>query len=284
MSHPRIDEAGAAQVAQANDSQDSALTTEGESDAREFLATLRSRDVSVRKRLFEAASPQLKRLKHFSPSDVPLADAPLAREAVPHECHETQLEIEEPESEVAANPDGINELFQDPALQAVAQTKSEVAANPDGIDELFNDPDLQVPVLQESPQNREVVPAENALEVPNLPAGHGEVPLADAEGQAREQRARDAHRANSALWHKRWVSKGVPRAAAAAVPEGHGPEPVDGQPRFATLAKARDWFISDWISKSEMPPSQQRRKSACDAWMESSLRADIMAGRLGLQN
>ena len=63
-------------------------------------------------------------------------------------------------------------------------------------------------------------------------------------------------------------------AAAAAAPSAE---------TFDTLQAARDWFVSDWISRSDMPQSKTRRAAALHAGMESPLRSEVMALRLGIQ-
>eukprot|EP00435_Cladocopium_sp_Y103_P059566 s80_g21.t1 len=116
-----------------------------------------------------------------------------------------------------------------------------------------------------------------------------------------------AHRRNSNNWHSKWLSKGVPRtepkkvskpkksmkvkdeskggkkgksapATASAAPATDGP----GQ-AVLSLSKAKDDFVSDWISKSNLPPSNARRNAAVKAWLESDLRANLMAQRAGVQ-
>lgn len=182
----------------------------------------------------------------------------------------------EPTFMAPPQPDGGDGLVIVPSTQAVeSQPKAQELAE-------------ERPALKRSqPLEADVVDAISDAQAPQEPSsGHADVP--EQRGQ-RDQRAKEVHRANSALWHSKWVSKGVPRVPAEdqqqpAPPLVVAEEPVqDGLPRFPSLGKARDWYISDWISKCGMPPSHQRRKSACDAWMASSLRADIMAGRIGLQ-
>ena len=53
------------------------------------------------------------------------------------------------------------------------------------------------------------------------------------------------HRDNSTSWHKKWVSKGVPRGAAKAKAKASS----TASDRKPTLAKAKDMFISEWITK-----------------------------------
>ena len=107
-------------------------------------------------------------------------------------------------------------------------------------------------------------------------------------------------RETSNAWHKSFEKKGVPKKAKIgdgdssrpAEPESvAGPEveaeaagaPYGNMPTFSSLNAARSWFITDWIEKSDMPKSNARREAAVRAWMESQLRADFIAGRMGSQ-
>lgn len=116
---------------------------------------------------------------------------------------------------------------------------------------------------------------------------------------------RMVHRQNSAAWHQRWVKKGVPRpqaqdgvapvastestaAASSEMPSemphvSETAERPDAVPSFSSLSKARDYFITKWIAESGLPKSNDRRNAATRAWMESSLRANFVAGRDGIQ-
>lgn len=84
-------------------------------------------------------------------------------------------------------------------------------------------------------------------------------------------------RKNSREWHKKWLSKGVPR-------EEKSSEGASGSSSEApSLAKTKDQFISNWLFTCGLPPSNERRKKAIQAWLESPIRANIMAGRQGIQ-
>ena len=91
------------------------------------------------------------------------------------------------------------------------------------------------------------------------------------------------HRANSAAWHAKWVSKGVPRvpaeSEAAAVVAA---EPAPGG-NTNDLSQARHDFIRHWIENSTMKKSNERRQAAMDAWMNSNLRASLLATRGNVQ-
>ena len=252
------------------------------------------------------ATPQRKRSDIYSPDSQPI-----------YPYLETQIDTQmdgfgnEPEMDGSGEAGdeeicGVPVPFVEPIFKATLQ--------PDGGDVPVVVPSTQVvesqPMAQELVEERPALKRSQPLDTEGVDAifdaegpqepssGHADVPAATdsqltvaAAPDERAERSKQAHRENSALWHSRWHSKGVPRLpqeehqrAEPAPPVVAAEAPVqDGPPRFESLAKARDWFISDWISKSEMPPSHQRRKSACDAWMASSLRADIMAGRVGLQ-
>ena len=85
------------------------------------------------------------------------------------------------------------------------------------------------------------------------------------------------------------VSKDVADGTAVAAPDT-APRPnelnADGAaakpPSFENLSKARDWYISDWISKCGMPKGNERRQAAVAAWMDSDLRSSLVAGRKGI--
>ena len=98
------------------------------------------------------------------------------------------------------------------------------------------------------------------------------------------------HRANSLAWHQKWISTGVPRISNAqpeAQPEVQ-PEilvrevarPVNAG---AHLGEERDKFIKHWIENCGLPKSMERRNAALKAWMSSSVRANLIAGRAGVQ-
>ena len=100
------------------------------------------------------------------------------------------------------------------------------------------------------------------------------------------------HRTSSNSWHSKWVPKGVPRVVAPKAKSTGGRAkakaapvpPVDpSNSSVESLSKARDLFITKWIHDSGMSKSQERRKAACDAWMKSSLRAQLLASRTGTQ-
>ena len=96
-----------------------------------------------------------------------------------------------------------------------------------------------------------------------------------------DQRKRELHRESSRKWHEKYVKKGVLRTPPA---ENSAPaEEASSSKPLSSLQKARDEFISSWIERSDMPKSKERFQAACKAWMDSSIRADIIAGRAGVQ-
>ena len=207
----------------------------GAADAENFLNEFRSRK-------------RIRRLGNFNAADLP-----------PDDGIETQLDLQvEPENEV-----GLNQFIRD--------------------EDIFNDSQVEIPVLNEGGgevvSESQMVPAcvevPADVDVPAQPAGHAEVPVPlahDPEEAEREQRAKEVHRANSALWHRQWVSKGVPRDPTAG----------EEQP-LMSLRDAQKKFVGEWISRSNMPASHARRACALKAWMESDTRANLMAVRSGVQ-
>ena len=122
-----------------------------------------------------------------------------------------------------------------------------------------------------------------------------------SEMKLKKQKQIDIHRANSSAWHQKWISKGVlrnpvvennelisepasePASRPASEPASELANPSDVPRSFESLQAAQNWFIKDWISKSPMPKSNARRTLAIKAWMESPLRANMLAGRVGIQ-
>ena len=94
------------------------------------------------------------------------------------------------------------------------------------------------------------------------------------------EREREIQRETSKAWHAKYASKGVLKTGPE--PEKKSTSSSSAPP--ATLSKARDKFISEWIETCGMPKSNERFKAACSAWMASSVRADFLAGRAGVQN
>ena len=117
----------------------------------------------------------------------------------------------------------------------------------------------------------------------------------------KEYKTTQKHRDNSNRWHQKWKSKGVPRTSAMTKPKpmaknkakakpktsssttGRSSSSMSSTGREATLAHAKDKFISEWNAKSGLPASNDRRKMAIQAWMDSTVRSSLMAGRTGIQ-
>ena len=123
----------------------------------------------------------------------------------------------------------------------------------------------------------------------NGPEGHngaGNPVLEDAldkelEKPERKYKTTSAHRKNSTKWHQKWISKGVPRTQEPK--RGAKSKASASTDRPQNLVQAKDSFISQWIKDSNLPPSNDRRTLAIKAWMESPLRANLLAGRAGVQ-
>lgn len=154
----------------------------------------------------------------------------------------------------------------------------------------------QVGVIEES-KNKE---HQQELLAPTIPVTHEKVapelapetvvpaPVASSlpsRIMSDQEKKRDLHRENSRRWHEKYISKGKPRN-----PESENPAPPaeslsgsSSSKPMTSLQKARDEFVASWIQSSGMPKSNERYKAACKAWMDSSVRADIISGRSGVQ-
>ena len=152
---------------------------------------------------------------------------------------------------------------------------------------------VKEPSSHEDPLGGESQPLPEPLGEP-VPTSPKQEPAAESAPAAPEQAVPASvlvHRKNSAAWHAKWISKGVPRVPKNnnnEAPVAPAPvEPVapvnEASGPIVSLAKARDKFITQWISECGMPPSNERRRAACAAWMASPLRAQLMAARTGTQ-
>lgn len=91
-------------------------------------------------------------------------------------------------------------------------------------------------------------------------------------------------RATSRAWHAKFVSAGVERKSKKQKTDKEEDKTgVEKPASFSSLTKAKDWFVKDWIARSDMPQSVERRTRSIEAWMASQLRADFLAGRSGIQ-
>ena len=113
-------------------------------------------------------------------------------------------------------------------------------------------------------------------------------------GTSQVFKSSEAKRMKSREWHKKFVSKGVernpkkgPTSKAKAAPKSKvAPKPkVSARDKYdgKSLVQVKDQWIREWIEDCSLPPSNERRSLAIKAWMESSVRADLMAGRAGVQ-
>ena len=100
----------------------------------------------------------------------------------------------------------------------------------------------------------------------------------NTEPVEKKYKTSETHRSNSSNWHKKWVSAGVPRASNAS-----SSSTASSETTKVTLTQAKDKFIAEWIKSSNLPPSNERRSLAIKAWMDSSARAEYLAGRAGVQ-
>lgn len=110
--------------------------------------------------------------------------------------------------------------------------------------------------------------------------------MSEAEQEEVKRLRRQRHRDVSAAWHQKFSRKGEIRDQGVA--DGgldsraspHAPVEVpDLSVPLTDMRAAKRRFVSDWISQSDMPPSRDRCKAALQAWMQSTDRAALLAGR-----
>ncbi len=135
----------------------------------------------------------------------------------------------------------------------------------------------------ENPEVAEMEPSETTqVENPEVAEVTPEVATEESEMEKKKQAQLEKKRATSRAWHSKFVSAGVERKGKKQkISEGHGVVPAPSS--FSSLTKAKEWFVKDWIARSDMPQSVERRKCSMEAWMASQLRADFLAGRNGIQ-
>lgn len=196
------------------------------------------------------------------------------------------LDVGEKGNDLASLPEPDQLFSSDPADSAVPDSHPDQPAVP-------NEPVPDQPLAP--------VPDQPLVPVPDHPLAPVPEPVPEAEMRAqeelaemiqREQEQLERKRASSRAWHAKWEKKGVPKkqrteepGAAAVPPVAPAPPAVIQQPgSFNNLMEARDFFIRDWIARSDLPRSNERRAAATTAWMASQLRADVMASRSGIQN
>lgn len=116
---------------------------------------------------------------------------------------------------------------------------------------------------------------DDLIEIPDEPtAPKMACPPGASTHKKNEDKKGAPNKETSRAWHQKYVSKGVLR---------NPPSGAKGPSTHSSLQKAREAFITQWINESGMAKSQERFKAACQAWMESSIRADFIAGRTGTQ-
>jgi hypothetical protein len=183
--------------------------------------------------------------------------------------------------EIPAPQDG-DTVYMDPSMDEIPATQ----------EDLFGEePDEKTTVMVPEYASMPVKPMVTSSDGPQPPPEDGPTELAESEGENEKDRKKELHRASSRAWHAKWISKGVPREAVppatalvATAPAADSPELASPSPSVSSsLARARDKFISEWIELSDMPKSQERFKAACKAWMESTIRADFLSARAGVQ-
>ena len=205
--------------------------------------------------------------------------------------------------------DGVDgEEFAVPQNGDQVDASSQQAADGQGLkadgydygDEVLQEP-LGEPCAKDIPEVQAVVPVPEDVEAPLAPEPVGEpqqheIPLApepasmpmdqepapvidapEREAGKRLEEKKAIHRENSAAWHKQLIKKGVPRNSVDGDNTSEPSQPIQ------SLSQARDQFVAKWIQDSNMPKSMERRTAAYEAWMSSETRANILAGRSGVQ-
>ena len=145
-------------------------------------------------------------------------------------------------------------------------------------------------VPPESPEIEVEIPMEDIpeTEVPQIeiPEVEEEVeePAEMSETAKKKLTQLEKKRATSRAWHSKFVSAGVERKGKKQKTDKEEDKTgVEKPASFSSLTKAKDWFVKDWIARSDMPQSVERRTRSIEAWMASELRADFLAGRSGIQ-
>lgn len=100
----------------------------------------------------------------------------------------------------------------------------------------------------------------------------------DAEAKKKERQA-EMKRISSNKWHEKWISKGVPRVPKD--PNDDSRNETNDRP--ANMRDACAQFVAKWISECGLPPSNERRKKAYEAWMSSDERSKLLAGKSNVQ-
>ena len=198
-------------------------------------------------------------------------------------------------------PEPVDEDLPEPDLPEPVDENLPKPDLPEPVDENLPQPGLPEPVDENDPELENDRADEPAVEpaIADLAEGPSEPDNRRAEKcppTDKQQQQLERKRANSRAWHAKWESKGVLKkqktedaaqpeapapsaasASASATPAERGPE------TFSSLHEARNFFVADWIRRSDMPQSKERHAAACKAWMESHLRANFMASRQQIQ-
>ena len=165
-----------------------------------------------------------------------------------------------------------------PSTEAPPETP-EMPEPPLEIPEVDEVPESEIPEVPEVPQ----IEIPEVPEVPEIPEVENEVEEM-SEVEKKKLAQLEKKRATSRAWHAKYVSAGVERKAKKQKTDTEEDKTgVEKPVSFSSLTKAKDWFVKDWIARSDMPQSVERRTRSIEAWMASELRADFLAGRSGIQ-
>ena len=202
-------------------------------------------------------------------------------------------------------PEPVDEDLPEPDLPEPVDENLPKPDLPEPVDENLPQPGLPEPVDENDPELENDRADEPAVEpaiadlLNELAEGPSEPDNRRAEKRPptdKQQQQLERKRANSRAWHAKWESKGVlkkqktedaaepeaPAASAASASDSAAPA-ERGPETFSSLHEARNFFVADWIRRSDMPQSKERHAAACKAWMESHLRANFMASRQQIQ-
>ena len=269
------------------------LLTDTEEDMDKIAAELRQADVSIRKEL-------------VYPENSPVATHGIQRKS--HITEEEWMELgfvpnhslrpdpkDENDNVMHTPPDMHADTQEDSPEQLIEIPDETFGEVPDDSQPGGNDspPGITADVTDEIPARDHDMLGGSEKVGPSGSSGDSPAPEPKSKPKSKTWEQILKHRKSSLSWHTKWVQKGVPRVAKEKTKESVKAKakakaaPASVDPNSApvqSLSKARDLFITKWINESGMPKSLERRKAACDAWMNSSLRAQLMASRTGTQN
>ena len=211
-----------------------------------------------------SAPTQIRRMLRFDPSECGLTEPKHIPD--PTDREDSQLDGDELLKRMGYH------FHQEEAL-AMIENNGEEEVVPEVVPVVVPVPE-DVPEVPDAPQEPEVA-KDNSLE---------QQLDAEIEKPDREYKSSAVAREHSRKWHQNWVKKGVPRVSKEATEKVKGGSGASSSSSSSkNLAKAKDEFISKWIQKSDMKPSNDRRNAAIKAWMASSERSNFMAGSQGVQ-